>query len=451
MKPQLLIGALNSGSGKTTFTMGLLRSLQRQGLQVQPFKCGPDYIDTKFHSIATGNESVNLDTWLASKEHVAQIYRLYGKEADACVIEGVMGLFDGYDRMMGSSAEMAVLLDVPVVLVVNARSTAYTVAAQIYGVKNFCPKLRLAGVVFNNVASESHFSLLKDACADAGAECFGYMPKSEGLEIPSRHLGLTLAAEEMMNGQIERSADIVSKYVDIERILHCCNAPFAGTVSVADNGVSNRGITIAVAKDAAFNFIYRENIAMLRRIGNVVFFSPLNGDSLPHADLVYLPGGYPELFAEQLQYRHSLMSELASYIEGGGKVLAECGGMIFLSKGIIDKDGMNRYSFCGILPFWCSMQNAHLHLGYREVVDVNGRHWRGHEFHYSDIADTDGSPVAHAAVAVTPASVVPEVVAKQYNRNGVEVETSLFRYKNLFAGYTHLYWGETDILKLWDL
>lgn len=441
MKPQLLIGALCSGSGKTTFTMGLLRSLQKQGLQVQPFKCGPDYIDTKFHSMATGNESVNLDTWLASKEHVSGIYRHYGNDADVCVIEGVMGLFDGYDRMKGSSAETAALLDVPVVLVVNARSTAYTVAAQIYGVKNFCPGVRLAGVVFNNVTSESHFSLLKDACADAGVECFGYMPKSAGLEIPSRHLGLTLAAEEMMNEQIERSADIVSRYVDIDRIIHCCNVSFAGAENVADNSVCSRGITIAVAKDAAFNFIYRENIVMLRKIGSVVFFSPLNGDSLPDADLVYLPGGYPELFAEQLQERHSLMSELAAYVEGGGRILAECGGMIFLSNGIIDKDGINRYSFCGILPFWCSMQNAHLHLGYREVVDANGMHWRGHEFHYSEIVDMGGSKES----VDTPA-----VVARQYNRNGVEVGTSLFRYKNLFAGYTHLYWGETDILKLWD-
>lgn len=432
---------------------------------MQPFKCGPDYIDTKFHSMATGNESVNLDTWLASKEHLKNIYRLYGKEADACVIEGVMGLFDGYDRVKGSSAEIAIVLDVPVLLVVNARSTAYTVAAQIYGVKNFCPELRLAGVVFNNVASESHFSLLKDACADAGVECFGYMPKSDGLEIPSRHLGLTLAAEEKMNEQIERSADIVGRYVDVERILHCCSSTFSGADNVVDNASNNRGITIAVAKDAAFNFVYRENIAQLKRIGTVVFFSPLNGDSLPDADLVYLPGGYPELFAGQLQQQHRLMSELASYIEGGGRVLAECGGMIFLSKGIIDKDGINRYRFCGILPFWCTMQNARLHLGYRELVDVNGRHWRGHEFHYSDIADIDGSPEVHipeahapvthisaavASVADTPAVVAPVVVAKQYNRNGVEVGTTLFRYKNLFAGYTHLYWGETDILKLWD-
>ena len=160
---QLLIGAATSGSGKTTFTMGLLRALSRRGLRVQPFKCGPDYIDTQFHSIAAGRESVNLDTWMASPEHVRQVYAHYSEGADAAVIEGVMGLFDGYDRMRGSSAEIAALLDVPVVLVVNARSTAYSVAALLHGMKTFRPDVRIAGVVFNQVASESHYSFLKAA------------------------------------------------------------------------------------------------------------------------------------------------------------------------------------------------------------------------------------------------------------------------------------------------
>ena len=434
MKPQLLIGALNSGSGKTTFTMGLLRSLQKQGLQVQPFKCGPDYIDTKFHTIATGNESVNLDTWLASKEYVSRIYRLYGTGADVCIAEGVMGLFDGYDKMTGSSAEIAMLLDIPVVLVINASSTAYTVAAQIYGVKHFCPKLKLAGVVFNRVGSNNHYSFLKDACADAGVRCFGYLPKSEGLEIPSRHLGLTLSVKEMMDEQIEKSAELVAQYVDTEMILKACRCSFTDEQQLPDMHCKKR-LKIAVAKDEAFNFIYRENIAALERIGEVTYFSPLLGEMLPQADLVYLPGGYPELFAEHLQRQQGLMGELRQYAENGGKILAECGGMIFLSKGIIDKEGKNRYSFCGILPFECSMEHARLHLGYRRIENLQGRCWRGHEFHYSDIAGS---------------SLLPPSVARQYNIKGEEVNTALFRYKNVIAGYTHLYWGETDILKLWE-
>ena len=166
MKPQLLIGALHSGSGKTTFTMGLLRALCRRGMQVQPFKCGPDYIDTQFHSLAVNRDSVNLDTWLATETHVRDVYARYGSTADVCVVEGVMGLFDGYDRMQGSSAAIAQLVDIPVVLVVSARSTAYTVAALLHGVKTFRPGLRFAGVVFNQVGSERHEAMLRDACED---------------------------------------------------------------------------------------------------------------------------------------------------------------------------------------------------------------------------------------------------------------------------------------------
>ncbi len=160
-KPQFLIAAAASGSGKTTFTMGLLRVLKRRGLIVQPFKCGPDYIDGKFHALAAGRESVNLDTWMASEAHVRAVYSRYAREASACVVEGVMGLFDGYDRMKGSSAEIASLLHLPVIMILNARSSAYTVAAVLYGLKHFCPQVEVAGVIFNQVGSPSHYASLK--------------------------------------------------------------------------------------------------------------------------------------------------------------------------------------------------------------------------------------------------------------------------------------------------
>ena len=181
MKPRFLIGAPASGSGKTTLTMGVLRALQRQGLRVQPFKCGPDYIDTRFHEAATGRASVNLDTWLASEAHVKELFARYGADADVCVVEGVMGLFDGYDRSAGSSAEIARLLDLPVVLVAGARSTSYTLAAQLYGMQHFRPDLRFAGVIFNQVGSPRHERLLRQAAEDAGLPCLGELPRSQEL------------------------------------------------------------------------------------------------------------------------------------------------------------------------------------------------------------------------------------------------------------------------------
>ena len=215
---QLLIGAATSGSGKTTFTMGLLRALSRRGLRVQPFKCGPDYIDTQFHSIAAGRESVNLDTWMASAEHVRKVYAHYCEGADVAVIEGVMGLFDGYDRMRGSSAEIAALLDVPVILVVNARSTAYSVAALLHGMKTFRPDVRISGVVFNQVASESHYSFLKAAADDAGVPSLGWIPRTDGIEVPSRHLGLTIGLEQEINKLADKAADLIEQHINLDQL-----------------------------------------------------------------------------------------------------------------------------------------------------------------------------------------------------------------------------------------
>ena len=431
MKPQLLIGALHSGSGKTTFTMGILRALQRQGLQVQPFKCGPDYIDTRFHALAAGRESVNLDTWLASERHVRDLYARYGADADVCVVEGVMGLFDGYDRMAGSSAAIARLLDIPVVLVVGARSMAYTVAAQLHGMKTFLPGLRLAGVVFNQVSSENHFRFLAQACEDAGLRCFGWLPKVPDLEIPSRHLGLTLAAGQEMERWIDRAADLVTHCLDIPALLEAVSV--AAAEAPAEASAAPGTLRIAVARDAAFNFTYRENLSRLSQLGQVRYFSPLAGDPLPEADLVYLPGGYPELFAAELSSRRETMRQLRDYAESGGRILAECGGMIYLSRAIEGVEG-GPYPLCGVLPFSATMDGARLHLGYRRLVDAVGREWRGHEFHYS---------------AVTAPDALPSV-AQQYDARGGAVATPLYRYKNVIAGYTHLYWGETGVLNLWD-
>lgn len=214
-----LIGAASSGCGKTTFTMGLLRALKNRGINVQPFKCGPDYIDPLFHSAASGRESVNLDTWLGSEKHVRELFCRYSKDAEMCVVEGVMGLFDGFEKSQGSSAEIAQLLDIPVVLLVNAKSVAYSVAPLIYGFKHFNSNLKLAGVVFNMVASENHFEYLKQACEDAGVSCLGYLQRNPNLNIPGRHLGLTITAKQEMEDLICLAAEEVQKHVNLNQLI----------------------------------------------------------------------------------------------------------------------------------------------------------------------------------------------------------------------------------------
>ena len=429
MKPQLLIGAASSGSGKTTFTMGLLRALKNRGLQIQPYKCGPDYIDTKFHTLASGHESVNLDTWLGTEDHVKQLYQSYGENADVCVVEGVMGLYDGYHRTQGSSAELAGLLDIPVILLVNAKSTAYSVAPLISGFKNFSSKVRIVGVVFNQVSSMSHFEYLKGACLDVGVECLGYIPFSKELKVPSRHLGLSFGAEKRMDEQMERVADLITRHVDIDRLLELCKSPFT---SNRERSIEKGMMKIAVAKDEAFNFMYRENLEQLKRLGTVTFFSPLRDNHLPEADLIYLPGGYPELFAYRLQKRQQLMAALKEYAEKGGKILAECGGLIYLCSSLTNRMGDKLYQMSGVLPLDCTMVGARLHLGYRKMM-LDGNEWRGHEFHYSNLKQSD---------------VLPSM-AVQVNAKGQEVNTSIYRYKNVIAGYTHWYWGNKNIMDLW--
>lgn len=410
-----MIAAPSSGCGKTTFTLGLLRALRDRGLSVQPFKSGPDYIDPLFHQMAAGVESVNLDTYMSSPAHVQTLFGHYGGDADVCVIEAAMGLFDGADGPRGSAAEVAQILDVPVVLLVSAKAVAYSVAPLIYGFRHFNPRLRLAGVVFNFVASERQLATLRRACEDAGVPCLGYLPRNPELAIPSRHLGLTLQECEKTEQLIALAAQEVTKHIDLDKLLEGAKGVNGVNGDNGNNGVNRdnepRFSRIAVARDAAFNFTYRANIDALRRLGEVFFFSPLQDADLPQCDLLYLPGGYPELFAEQLAGNTAMREQIRAYAEAGGRVLAECGGFMYLCR---DIDGL---PMCGLLPYSATMQGARLHLGYRETV-LNGVTLRGHEFHYS--------------------TTIPEA------------PTPFVHYKNIRAGYPHWYWGD-DPQKLLSL
>lgn len=423
MKSSFLIAATSSGCGKTTLSLGLMRALLRKDLSVQPFKCGPDYIDTQFQAIAARHESINLDLFMSSESHVRALFHHYSADSDASIVEGAMGMFDGFDKMHGSSADIAHVLDIPVVLLVNAASTAYSVAATIYGFAHFCPEVKVAGVIFNRVASENHFSFLKKACEDVGVECFGYIRKNEDLQTPSRHLGLTLSSRDEMNRFIDTAADEVERNVDVARLLDATSTPIKhhkGALNIKASG----NTTVAVARDEAFSFIYPAN---LMTFGNIIYFSPLHDAHLPEADIVYLPGGYPELYASCLEENSTMRNEIRKFAEAGGRILAECGGLIYLCHEI---DG---HKMCGVFPLQATMTDSRLSLGYRtvEFADIT---LKGHEFHYSHIVD----PLCKSSIA------------SQKNAKGHQVDTPVYRHKNTIAGYTHLYWAETDILKIWN-
>lgn len=436
--PQFLLAAPMSGSGKTTISWALMECLTEQRYRVQPYKCGPDYIDTKFHTSVCGRPSVNLDTVMASRNHVKQLYASSVGDADICIIEGMMGLFDGYDREQGSSAEISRVLGLPVVLVVDARSMAYSAAALLSGFLHFRPDIEIIGVIFNRVGSERHASALKEICKEVGTTCFGYVfrnPECEQL-FTSRYLGLDYSKSSSSKKRAKLSEEITSD-IYLDKLLKATMRPAPVTMLPEPKATPNNEMCIAVARnDESFSFIYQEHLQILSRLGRVIFFDPEHDVLLPDdIDLLYLPGGYPEKHLRPLARNKKQLEAVKKYVECGGKVLAECGGMIYLAKTVKDELG-NKYNMAGVLPIHISAakEDRKLTLGYRQF-EYNGMQLCGHEFHYSQ--ETGGE------------HDLPSVAIVR-NAKGDLVGTPVYRYKNVIASYTHLYWGEIDLLKLFE-
>lgn len=423
MKPQFLIAAPHSGAGKTTVTLGMIRALRNRGLVVQSFKCGPDYLDPKLHTIASGRTGINLDRFMMDDTHILNIYNGYGNDADVLITEGVMGLFDGSVKMEGSSADLAALLNIPVVLIVNARAMAYSVAALLLGFKLLRKDIHIAGVIFNYVEHESHYRLLKAAAEDIGVTALGFLPKNEGMQIPSRHLGLKTGTEIDHEAIIEQAAEHIRKHIDLDELMRMSAVPFSSP-GLPLPPVAVRQRRILIANDEAFNFLYAENIRILSALGQVSYFSPLKDRILPAADLIYFPGGYPELHLERLSANTELKEQLLSYYAEGGKFLAECGGMMYLGQYIANEEGL-KFPMTGILDIATGMQHKKLSLGYKRVK-MGGTELRGHEFHYSHFIET---PAQDAHIEVWNA------------RNDV-LQTPVFKTGQILASYLHFYFGD---------
>ena len=421
MKPAFLIAAPSSGSGKTTVARGLMALLTQKGYRVQPFKCGPDYIDTKFHEAVCGRPSVNLDTFMATPEHVRELFFRYGADADVCIVEGMMGLFDGYDRERGSSYEIARELGIPVVLVVDARSAAYSMAALLQGFLHFRDDIRFAGVIYNKVGSERHAQMLRQVCDDLRMPCLGCLPKSASLEQGSRYLGLDFSEKSESTALVS----LLEAHVNWQQLVGHASQRDDSIVGNASQRCSCHAekrdlLRVLIARnDESFSFIYQETIDSL---GDVTFFDPeTDVPDLDNIDLLYLPGGYPEKHLEALVKNEACRRAIKDYAERGGRIIAECGGMMYLCRSIVTDEG--EYPMCGVLPYTITARKADrkLSLGYRRF-ELDGREYRGHEFHYTQF------------LGETPKSIV-----QVYNAKGEPVDTPVFKYKNVLASYTHLY------------
>ena len=486
--PRLMFAGTNSGVGKTTITTAVMTALTRQGYKVQPYKVGPDYIDPGYHLAATGRVSRNLDSWFLDWDGIAEMFIRSALDADLSVIEGVMGLYDGFGTGEdGSSAQVAKLLKCPTVLILDARSMARSAAAVVYGYRNFDPKVPIVGVILNRVGSDRHYRILKEAVeTNCGVPVLGAVKRNERLVMPERHLGLVPTSEKNdMEERLDILAATVSASIDLERLvllakqaeelsipekkLFPLNSSIYEKAVLVDqtstgeevflnNGVNfnSRGfeenierqdktglskgnevkqahIRIGVAKDEAFNFYYQDGLDLLCALGaELVFFSPVHDSHLPpELDGLYLGGGFPEMFLDALANRKTFLSDIRDSVASGMPVYAECGGFMYLTEAIEDFSG-KRVEMVGVVPGYCRMEQHRAALGYvtatflkDTVLAPQGTVIKGHEFHYSTY--------------FAPESVLPVPAYLMVKSDGSMENYAGYAGGNILASYLHLH------------
>lgn len=397
MTRAIIIGAPRSGSGKTSVTIGLLRALSRRGLRVAGAKSGPDFIDPGFHAAATGRPGVNLDSWAMRPELIATLLGGVTAGADILVVESAMGLFDGIpagDGRTGSAADLARRFGIPVLLVLDVSGQSQTAAAVAKGFATYDPAVKIAGVALNRCGSERHVRLSKDAIGAVGLPVVGAILRSERVVLPERHLGLVQAEEhEGLDAHIDALADIVESSLDLDAVIRLAQ-PLAGPVQAGAVALPPPGQRIAMARDAAFTFLYPHLAAQWRAAGaELVPFSPL-ADEAPDesCDLCWLPGGYPELHAGRLAAAGRFREGMARFAQSR-PVHGECGGYMALGEALTDADGVT-HRMLGLLSHATSFARRKMNLGYRQArlaadgpLGPAGSLLRGHEFHYASVTD----------------------------------------------------------------
>ena len=453
-----VIAGTSSGCGKTTITLGMLASLTRLGFKTAPFKVGPDFIDPGHHTGVAGRHSRNLDGWMLSEAFNLETFRKNSQDADIAVVEGVMGLFDGYDGKTeaGSTAQMAKMINLPVILTVNAQSMARSAAALVQGFERFDKDLKFAGVIFNNLGSARHLEYLKEALENnVNMPCLGGILRNTDISIPERHLGLfTQFDHPLAKKDSDRLADIIEESVNIDKLINGLDdfeTNFYADGEKTDSTsrctaetvfeIKNKSnVRIGVAMDNAFCFYYQDNLDMLSANGaELVFFSPVNDKNLPdNIDGIYFGGGYPELFAKQLSENKSMCSDILEASLNSMPVYGECGGFMYLCREIADTNG-NLYPMTGCFPFATEMFSRLKALGYRQItlkqdtlIGRQGCSIKGHEYHYSGIVKDGKDKSIETVYEVSPRS-----------KKGVEqIQISEgYSMRSTLGSYIHLHFG----------
>ena len=441
--PRLVIAGSGSGVGKTSLTLGLARLLARQGLRVQTFKVGPDFLDPSYLAMASGRTCYNLDGWMTSESYVRRLFARATADADIALVEGVMGMFDGASprTLEGSTAEIAQWLAAPVRLVLNAHGAARSLAATVKGFAEFEPGVRVAGVIANQGGSPRHRAWLAESLAQAATPpLLGMLPRGSLPTLPSRHLGLVAAEQANVGDSIDQLADTCGEHLDVPALVDVARSAESFDVEEASLAARRtappRKVRLGIARDEAFHFYYPDNLEALADAGaEWVPFSPLRDAGLPaDLDALYLGGGYPEAHAARLADNRSMLADVRQFAAAGRAIYAECGGLMYLGRTLTCLDGA-RYAMAGVLPVETAMLEKLKVLGYAEVAWAGPSLWgtagqlgRGHEFHYSEIT-AEPAPADGWQPAYTVRRLRSEPACGGFMRNRV------------LAGYVHLHWA----------
>ena len=432
----IILAGDRSGTGKTTITLALLAALKKRNHRVQSFKVGPDYIDPMFHSTVTGRPCYNLDPVLTNEAYVQQSYRAHCSSADYTVVEGVMGLFDGATGVddRASTAHVARLLNLPVVLVVDCGRMARSLAALVQGYRTFDPRVNVIGVILNRVGSDRHLQLLRDALDAINMPIYGVFRREKDIQLPNRHLGLVPAGEVGEFCEVaDRLAVLGEGCFDWEQLAGLLGFDCAQPTAITERrAVGGKRVRIAIARDSAFNFYYPDNFeALIEQGAELVYWSPLRDEALPAADGLYFGGGFPEVFAAQLSENKPMTAAIRQAIRQAMPTYAECGGLMYLSRALIDFDG-TAWPMLGVIPQTVKM-GERLVLGYRRgraIADgpllTKGQTVTGHEFHKSSVVETLERPIYKT---------------QRYWGELNTAQLEGYYQANLHASYVHLHWG----------
>jgi cobyrinic acid a,c-diamide synthase len=436
--PRLVIAALRGGAGKTTLSVGVIAALRKRGVRAVPFKKGPDYIDAAWLSFAAGRPCHNLDSFLMDRETIRRSFARHAREGDLAFVEGNRGLYDGMDaRGSHSTAELAKLLDAPVIMIMDCNKVTRTAAAMILGCTVLDPDVDIRGVILNRVAGSRHEGILRRTIEETcRLPVLGAVPRMKDFPFPERHLGLTPPQEhERILYALDRAADVAGRYIDLDGVLATARRGASGSAATAvrlpQQKKTASGLTVGVVRDSAFQFYYPENLAALAERGaKVIDISPLRDDSLPDIDLLYIGGGFPETHAAALAENVGFRASLREAADLGLPVYAECGGLMYLGESLVL--GGRTYPMAGALPVSFAMTDKPQGHGYTvlDVVEENpffrvGSTLKGHEFHHSRILSIDLERIRFAY--------------RVKRGTGIDgLHDGLCR-KNILAGYTHLH------------